>query len=156
MIPLLPLLAAALAGPVERIDLLSAGPEGWLWDEAPLAGQRPATAALRLGEQVSIGFRLPVDGLAIGTSWRTQELRYGRDFGDTRAGWVVGLPTRLLMPRGLRGGLRLRLGDLHLEAGAVLDTGSTWARPAPGPVRVSPTLGIGMWLGGRDIGASGR
>jgi hypothetical protein len=156
VIALMSLLGAALAGPIERIDPLSAGPEGWLWDEAPLALQRPGTAALRLAEQVSVGWRLPVEGLAIGTSWRTQELRYSRDFGASRAGWVVGLPTRLLMPRGLRGGLRLRLGRAHLEAGAVLDTGSTWARPAPGPVRFSPTLGVGVWLGARDTGASGR
>lgn len=156
MIAVLPLLATALAGPVERVDALSAGPEGWLWDEAPLAGRRPGTAALRLAEQVSVGWSLPVEGLSLGTSWRTQELRYSRDFGDSPTGWVVGLPTRLLMPRGLRTGLRLRLGAAHLEAGAVLDTGSTWARPAPGPVRVSPTLGLGVWLGARDKGDAGR
>jgi hypothetical protein len=150
------LLGAALAGPLERVDALAAGPEGWLWDEAPLALDRPGTAALRLGEQVSLGWALPVEGLSIGTSWRTQELRYARGFGDRPVGWVVGLPTRLLMPRGVRAGLTLRLGALHLEAGAVADTGSTWARPAPGPLRYSPTLGIGTWLGGRDNGDAER
>lgn len=156
MIPLVALLGAAMAGPIERVDALAAGPEGWLWDEAPLAAVRPATAALRLGEQVSVGWRLPVAGLSLGTGLRTQELRYARDFGASPAGWVVGLPTRLLMPRGLRAGLRLRLGAVHLEAGAVLDTGSTWARPAPGPVRASPTLGVGIWMPTRDTAAAGR
>ncbi|MEC7947832.1 MAG: hypothetical protein VX265_09715 [Myxococcota bacterium] len=144
------LLSTAMAGPLERVDVLAASPEGWLWDEAPLAAARPSTAAVRLVEQVSLGWALPIDGLSVGTSWRTQELRYARDLGESRVGWVVGMQTRLLMPHGLRGGLRIRLGDAHLEAGTVLDAGSTWMRPVVGPVRVSPALGLGIWVGERD------
>ena len=156
MIALLSLFQTALAGPIERIDLLSAGPEPWLLDEAPLTLDRPATSGLRLVEQVSIAWALPVDGLSVGTSLRTQELRYALELGSSPFGWVVGLPTRLLLPVGVRAGARVRVGRMHVEAGAVLDTGSNWADPMPGPLRVTPTLGLGMWTDRRDNGPRRR
>ena len=150
------LLSVALAGPVNRVDLLSAGPQPWLLDEAPLAAARPGTAALRLAEQVSVGWTLPLEGLAVGTSWRVQEVRYSRDLGDLPVAWVVGLPTRLLLPVGVRAGLRLRLGDTHLELGAMADGGGSWVAPLPGPLRVTPTLGLGWWTDRRDKGPADR
>ena len=150
------LLQAALAGPIERVDLISAGPPPWLLDEAPLLLDRPATAGLRLMEQVSLGWALPIDGLSVGTSWRTQELRYAQDIGSSSFGWVVGLPTRLLLPVGVRAGARVRVGRVHIEAGALLDTGSNWADPMPDTLRVTPAVGLGMWTDRRDNGARRR
>jgi len=150
------LLPVALASPMTRVDLLAAGPQPWLLDEAPLAAARPGTSMLRLAEQVSVGWSLPVEGLAVGTSWRVQELRYSRNLGTLPVGWVVALPTRLLLPVGVRAGLRLRLGDAHLELGAVADGGGSWVAPLPGPIRVTPALGLGWWTDLRDKPTANR
>ena len=155
MIALLSLFQTALAGPIERIDLSRPGRSRGCSMRRPSRSIAPPLRA-PARQQVSIGWTLPVDGLSVGTSWRTQELRYAQDLGSSPFGWVVGLPTRLLLPVGVRAGARVQVGRMHVEAGAVLDTGSNWAEPMPGPLRVTPVLGLGLWTDRRDNGPRRR
>lgn len=154
------LLAAGLAHAggfgLDRVDVLAAAPSSFLWMEVRRFGARPGLVSLRFAEQVSVGWRLPADGFQLGTSIAVQELRYARPFReDGRLGWVAGVPTRLGLPVGARGGLTWTAGRAHLEAGPILQTSASWARPSwqvRGPFFA---LGVGILLGPQREGSAG-
>ncbi len=143
-------LAHAAGFGVDRVDVFAPAPSSFLLLDLPRVGARPGLTALRFVEQVSVGWRLPVDGLQLGTAIAVQEVRYARPFReDGRLGWVAGVPTRLALPVGGRAGITGRLGRAHLEGGLIVQTSATWAHPAWQLRRPFLSFGAGILLGRR-------
>lgn len=136
---------AAVAGvALERVDVLSGDPGTWLYDEAPAAWVRPATAALRLVEQVQPVWRTPWEGWALGTSVRAISVLREGGFGQTRWHWAAGVQTALMLPRGAFAQLAWQSGRLRLALGVSAFADATWLRPAWTRWRALPTLGISI------------
>jgi hypothetical protein len=130
---------------LDRVEILSEDPGTWLHHELPLAHHRPATASLRLIEQVQPVWRTPWEGVTVGTSLAIQTVQLERPLGTRhRLSWSAGVQTKLLCPRGLVGGLHWELGRLHLVGGVSLSSMATWQNPHWSQWSLLPTAGIGI------------
>ncbi len=145
----LTLLSVALALPVGfgRVDLVSEAPGTWIHDEAPALGLAPTGPAVRLVEQVSLVWTLPVKGLTVQTSLATQSLDYERILirrGPVSGWWHGGLQTRLLVPSGCTVGLAGRYRFLRVGVGLSVISGAGWGNLRWDWWRVLPTVGLGI------------
>lgn len=133
----------------DRVDLVSEDTGLWLNHEVPSAGAYPTRAALRFVTQVKVVFDLPgLEGLQAGASLSSQSVSLERplDLGFLPKGfyWHAGLQTRLLMPRGVFGGLAYRWKWFRVGAGVSALSGASWATPTWSSWTVVPTLGLGV------------
>ncbi len=128
-----------------RVELLSEDPGTWIHHELPLAHLRPATASVRLLEQVQPVWHTPWEGVTIGTSLAIQTVQLERPLkGHEQLSWSAGVQTKLLCPRGLVGGLHWTRGRLHLIGGISLSSMATWQNPHWTEWSLLPTAGIGI------------
>lgn len=149
-------LAAGLQAPiaVERVDIVSEDPGTWVNYELPMAGVSPITAGVRFLEQVKVVWTTPVPGLAVGTSYASQSVVYERLLLPRQGiSWDVGLQTKLLLPRGVFGGLAWRWWRLRLGLGVSLTSSASWAHLDWTHWMVVPTLGLGV---GREVEGPGE
>lgn len=133
----------------DRVDLISEDTGLWLNHELTSAGAYPTRAALRFVTQVKVVFRLPgLEGLRAGASLSSQSVSLERpiELGFVPDGfyWHAGLQTRLLMPRGVFGGVAYRWKRLRIGAGVSALSGASWATPTWASWTVVPTLGLGV------------
>lgn len=132
----------------DRIDVLNEEAPSFLHYDVTTTGVYPAGTALRFIEQLKVVVTLPVDGLYLGASLRSQSLTYEGAILRTGDGrglfWSAGLSTRLLMPYGAQAGIAWRFGVMRLGIGVQAASGATWARPAWSEWQVLPTIGLGF------------
>jgi hypothetical protein len=148
------LLGAALAADpgLERIDVLAAAPGTWINDELPLALRRPGVATMRLVWQVQPVWRLPWERWQVRTSMSTQtvgvtSIPMGSDSASpptSRFDWSAAVQTRLLLPSGVLATAGASWGALHVEVGASVISGATWAHRDWTHWTPYPTLGLGV------------
>ena len=140
-------LATALQAPIafERVDVLSEEPGMWVNHELPMVGASPLTVGVRFLEQVKVVWATPVPGLGIGTSVASQSVVYERSLlARYDVSWSVGLHTKLLLPRGVFGGLAWRWRRLRVALGVSLTSSASWARLDWSHWTVVPTVGLGV------------
>jgi len=147
---LLPLLL--LAGPArpavlafDRVDLVSEDPAAWLNYDVPMLGVNATTVAVRWLEQVKVSWRLPVDGLSLGTSLSSQSVFWEHPVwaaAGLSAG--AGVQSALLLPRGAFADLAWRRGRFRAAVGVGAVSGATWTDLDWTAWDVVPTLGIGV------------
>ncbi|MBN1337001.1 MAG: hypothetical protein JXB39_13670 [Deltaproteobacteria bacterium] len=141
-----------LAGPArtaalvfDRVDLVSEDPATWLNYDVPMVGVNTTTVAVRWIEQVKVSWRLPVQGLSIGTSLASLSVFWEHPVWSTAgisAG--AGLQTALLLPRGVFADVAWRKGRFRVAAGVGAVSGATWADLDWTAWNVVPTLGLGV------------
>ncbi|NCG19347.1 MAG: hypothetical protein GWP91_10100 [Rhodobacterales bacterium] len=142
-------LSMVLARPLafDRVDVLSEASPTWLHDELPRRSTSGRFVAVRFIEQVQPVLALPVEGLELGFSLRSQVLRYESAVNDD---WSVngGLLLGALLPNGLSVGTSWRPSKVRIGASLSLVTTANWNRPAWAAPRLLPGVGIGL---GRDV-----
>jgi len=141
------LLVASLQGQVrfDRVDLVSEDPGTWVNYDVPLAATYALPATVRFVEQIKPVVALPWQGWYAGASLASQSLAYERPLlPQANLYWSAGLHTRLLLPRGIHGGLAWRQGMVRLAMGVSVTSESSWARPSWRQWFVLPTIGIGV------------
>lgn len=141
----------------DRIDILNEQVPTFLHYDVPTTKAYPLGTAMRFVEQLNVAFTLPLKGLYVNASLRSQGLTYEGALLPSSNGrglfWMAGISTRLLMPYGAQVGLAYRVGFVRLSLGVQAASGATWARPSFGQWQVLPTLGLGF---GPNVGAGRR
>lgn len=138
----------------DRIDLFNEQVSSFVNYDVPSAPAYPPGTALRLVEQLNVSLTLPVRGLYVNASLRSQGISYEDKMiysDDSGRGfyWVFGLSTRLLMPHAVNFGIAWRFSAVRVSLGVQAESGATWARPNWNQWQVLPTLGLGF---GPNIG----
>ena len=132
----------------DRIDVLNEEVPTFLHYDVPIEHAYPTGTALRFVEQLKVVVTLPMEGLYLGASLRSQSLSYEGPIWKQADGrglfWTAGLSTRLLMPYGAQAGVAWRVGFMRLGVGLQAASAATWARPAWGEWQVLPTLALGF------------
>ncbi|MBM4389953.1 MAG: hypothetical protein FJ090_02415 [Deltaproteobacteria bacterium] len=139
------LVAIALAQPFrfDRVDILAEDPGTWINYDLPQAPVAFTQTAVRLVEQVSVQWQLPVTNLYLGTSIASQSLTYELPWKHG-LGVHGGLQTSLLLPRGAVLGAHWRTGRVRLGLGASVISSATWAHVDYSQWHVLPTIGVGV------------
>ncbi len=151
------LLVASLQGQIrfDRVDLVSEDPGTWVNYDLPLAPVYALPAGIRFVEQIKPVFTLPWEGWYVGASLASQSVAYERSLlPSANLFWSAGLHTRLLLPRGVHGGLAWRWGVMRLALGVSVTSEATWARPSWRQWSVLPTVGIGVGVPAAPPGAA--
>lgn len=127
MIPVLALVGPAVAGSVtlDRVELLSLDPGGFVSQELPLVAVRPGTTTARWLQQVQPVFRLGDGTLTLGLSVASQSLSWERSVGPFALS--AGMQTRLALPVGVFGGLARDFGRMRLGVGGSYRSLAAWA-----------------------------
>ncbi len=129
----------------DRVDLLSEAPGTFLHYDLPMYGTGALDKTLRLLEQITVVWRLPVQGFHLNLSIGTQSLTYEHPLvgGLFLTG---GLQTRLLFPSGANLGVAYRAGIFRLGLSASMTTSGSWAAPGIFTPQFLPALGLGIGL----------
>lgn len=129
----------------ERVDLLAEAPGTWLSYDLPLAGISATSTAVRFVEQVKVVWGLPAPYLYAGASLSSQSLSYERPLWSA---WhldaVVGLDTKLLLPRGAYATIAWHYRWLRLAVGVSASSAAIWSEPDYDSWVIVPTLGVGV------------
>lgn len=121
------LLSAAQAGPVrlDRVEVLSLDPGGFLTQELPLAGVRPMGTAGQWLLQVQPVLAVKDLPLTVGVSVAAQSVAWEQPVGPLTT--ALGVQTRLGLPVGAFAGVAGDLGPVRLGAGGSYRSLATWA-----------------------------
>jgi hypothetical protein len=138
----------------DRIDVFNEVVPSFVNYDVPSAPAYPLGTAMRLVEQLSVSFTLPVTGLYVNASLRSQGITYEdkMNYSDNSGRgfyWVFGLSTRMLLPHAVNIGVAWRFSVVRVSIGVQAESGATWARPNWDQWQVLPTLGLGF---GPNIG----
>ena len=148
-------LGVASAATLDRVELLADDPGTFVSDELPLLAARPGTAGLHFVAQVQPVVRFD-SGLTVGASLSAWTVGWETRPDARGLGGLVAVPTRLGMPAGLVVAGSWSRGLLWVDVGLRAASGASWVDPSWRDVRVGPTVGLGVRLGGRNGGEASR